>query len=195
MSLCKNTSISKKFNKLRDFCVQDVNQKSLKIRYFAWLYIINIQNTCNWTTAFKHLLSCGRICCVGSVWFTGRERGKETLHLYSLCYVLEADSEFMLFGMHILDLFMCNCRFTLFVKSIYRHKSTHFHTNTRLFCSLIVFSLRRPLLVMLTEDILNVIFILLFLWVLILVSTLSHPISFTLSESGLHPPPSTPNPF
>jgi len=37
---------------------------------------------------------------------------------------------------------------------------------------------------MLTEDILNVIFILLFLWVLILVSALSHPINFTLSESA-----------
>ena len=51
-----------------------------------------------------------------------------------------------------------------------------------------VCSMRRPLLVMLTEDILNVFFIHLFLWVLILVSALSHPVNFTLSESGLPPP-------
>lgn len=165
-----------------------MNRKSWKIRYFAWLYIINIWITCNWTATFNHLLSCGRICCIGSVGFTGRERGKEMLHLYSLQYVLEADSEFMLFSMHILGLVMCNRRFTLFVKSIYQHKSAHFHTNTRLFCSWNVFSVRRPLLVMLTKDILNVIFILLFLWVLILVSALSHLINFTLSESGQPPP-------
>ena len=164
-----------------------MNQKFLEIRYFAWLYIINIWIPGNWTKAFKHLLICGRICCIGSVGYTGRERGKETLHLYSFCYVLEADSEFMLFCRHILGLVMCNCRFTLFVKSIYWHKSTHFHTNTRLFCSWNVFISEETFAVMLTEDIPNVIFILLFLWVLILVSALSHPINFT-SESCLpHP--------
>jgi len=133
-------------------------RKSLKIRYFAWPYIITIWITCHWTTALKHLLSCGRICRIGSFGFTGRERGKETLHLYSLCYVVEADSQFMLFKVHILGLVMYNCRFTLFVKTIYQHKSAHFHTNTRLFCSWNVFSMRRPLLIMLTEDILNVFF-------------------------------------